>query len=88
MNFLLAVFTLALSPGLAEVNSKPQSASEFRRTYPGSKDDSDLTVQVLRPITRKGSDIDKEDFSSVEPAPDDQEGAPPPANSNNGEFVE
>ena len=48
----------------------PSTAAQFRRTYLGGKDDSDLTVQNLRTITRKG-DMEAEDFSSVEPSEQD-----------------
>lgn len=71
-------------PILAQQTGKPQTAPEFRRVYPGAKDDSDLTVQVLKPVTRKGGDIEAEDFSSVEP-PEEENGGEAQAPAGFGE---
>ncbi len=59
----------------AKAQTVPVTVIELRKNYPGAKDDSLLTVQNLKPITRKGEDIEAEDFSSVEPT--DDSAAPP-----------
>ncbi len=71
--FLLSVISLSV---------EAQTATQSRRNYPGGKDDSDLTVQTLRKITRKGEDLDPEYQGHGEPL---EEGSPPPLGQGFGE---
>lgn len=45
---------------LLEAQTVAPSTSQMRRSYVGGKDDSDLTVQTLRKITRKGEEVEPE----------------------------
>lgn len=71
---VFVLLTLAPNSGaIAQVSESRDPASEIpvssinKKNYPGGRDDSDLAVQVLRPITKKetetrSDDIDEGDY--------------------------
>ena len=71
---VLALGFLIPNLGGQSTPSGPLSTSEMRRTYPGGRDDSDLTVQTLRKITRKGDDAESHYSGHVEPVEDSSGG--------------
>lgn len=68
----------------SEAQTNGPTTSSVRRTYPGGKDDSDLTVQSVRKITRKGDDVEVDYHVSSEPS-EGGAAAPPPTETNSNE---
>lgn len=54
--FVLGILGLVVAEEV-DAQTAPTTSSS-RRIYPGGRDDSDLTVQTARKITRKGDDVE------------------------------
>ncbi|MDZ4676255.1 MAG: hypothetical protein SGI74_01995 [Oligoflexia bacterium] len=59
--FLISIIGLPL---FAQ-EQQQRSRSAVRRAYPGGRDDSDLTVQTLRQVSKKEGEADHENYEPV-----------------------